>query len=76
VRHSRELLAHDRLSELASKTRSNIDIGHHILAGKLAAGDDEHDRLSVGSLESEIDQDLSERCVRMPRTMPSLIMLF
>uniref|UniRef100_A0A7S0U8J0 Uncharacterized protein n=1 Tax=Hemiselmis andersenii TaxID=464988 RepID=A0A7S0U8J0_HEMAN len=60
VRHSRELLAHDRLGELQGKTRSQIDIGHHDMeltsyVDKLARGDRdaEHDRLSVGSVESE-----------------------
>lgn len=65
VRHSRELLAHDRLSGLASKTRANIDIGHGDAlgdyVGRVRQGEKEHDRLSVGSLESEVDQDWEDR---------------
>ena len=59
VRHSRELLAHDRLSELASKTRKPVDISHSEQLGnyvqRLSGRDKppEHDRISVGSLESE-----------------------
>ncbi len=69
VRYSRELLAQDRLGELEGKARNSLE--SRGLAGKglidFVEGIgkrptvEEHDRVSVGSVESEDDDVLQDR---------------
>lgn len=76
VRHSRELLANDRLGALEGRESRPLNLVHSSRTDRdlltfvdgIAAWQgvaDEHDRMSIGSVESESDDLMEKRCVHV-----------